>query len=1072
MTKINVDNILNGLKDFQLKTVDYVYDKLYSESYSDRFLIADEVGLGKTLVAKGIIGKIIESFQNNNNNDRLDIIYICSNVEIARQNINRINILDENVSHASRITLLPLKIFDLKNNDINFVSFTPGTSFNLRSNGGVKEERALIYDILSEVWNFDGQSKYINFFQCTAGETWERYLTKTFPKNKKIDDGLKESFIEIVNSIIENQLAKNEKTLRDNFEEVANEFANSNNVKHHINHRRYKIIGRLRELLAKSCISSLNPELIILDEFQRFKNLLDEEDEHNELARHIFNYEDVKVLLLSATPYKMYTMQHELEENHYKDFMETIKFLLNSEEKESRLKTFLNKYKSILYNISENNLEEKLSDLSKVKNKIETILKEIMVRNERVFASIDYEGMINEKRDLLGLSTDELEQYLALDKVTKKLDVRNNIEYWKSSPYLLSFMENNYKLKEKFNIALGNGLFKDLSAQLKKLSLSAEEIEHYKKIDPANSRLNNLIVKSIESGGWKLLWVPPSMSYYSPSGIYAESSLEGFSKDLIFSAWHVVPRVISSMVSYEAERRMVEEFDKDAIYSTERKDRSQLLNFTKSDDRLNGMPLFNMLYPSEFLAKEVNPLKIVEKLNDYNFNNLPNKHEVINYTSKYLHQFLDKIGEIVDYDNTNKEDQRWYWLAPLMLDQYFSDYSKEKIIEFLVNIDISTLINKADENTTTGFEEHINYLKSAIENPNSLKLGTMPDDLADVIAKTALGSPSISAKRALSKKFNVQSKINHVSLEIGFSFRNMFNISENITLIRGLDSRKEPYWLKVLEYSIEGNIQSLLDEYIHILFESLGLFNLEDVSAMDELKETFINAISLRTVSLNFDEIKCDVDNFNNDTNNSLRCRYALRFSKGKSYQDFEITRQSQVREAFNSPFKPFILATTSIGQEGLDFHQYCRSIIHWNLPANPVDLEQREGRIHRYKGFVIRNNLAKKYSQWLIKNNNIDKDPWEILFSKAKEDRDQDINDLIPFWIFETDNGYQIDRHIPFYPLSKEEYKLSKLKKALAVYRMAFGQARQEDLIDFINNNISSERHKELIDHRIDLSP
>jgi len=46
------------------------------------------------------------------------------------------------------------------------------------------------------------------------------------------------------------------------------------------------------------------------------------------------------------------------------------------------------------------------------------------------------------------------------------------------------------------------------------------------------------------------------------------------------------------------------------------------------------------------------------------------------------------------------------------------------------------------------------------------------------------------------------------------------------------------------------------------------------------------------------------------------------------------------VRQAFNSPLWPFVLVTTSIGQEGLDFHTYCRAVVHWNLPANPVDME------------------------------------------------------------------------------------------------------------------------------------
>ena len=38
------------------------------------------------------------------------------------------------------------------------------------------------------------------------------------------------------------------------------------------------------------------------------------------------------------------------------------------------------------------------------------------------------------------------------------------------------------------------------------------------------------------------------------------------------------------------------------------------------------------------------------------------------------------------------------------------------------------------------------------------------------------------------------------------------------------------------------------------------------------------------------------------------------------------------------------------------------RAVYHWNLPSNPVDIEQREGRVHRYKGLVIRSNLAAQY--------------------------------------------------------------------------------------------------------------
>src|SRR6266852_3860834 len=71
---------------------------------------------------------------------------------------------------------------------------------------------------------------------------------------------------------------------------------------------------------------------------------------------------------------------------------------------------------------------------------------------------------------------------------------------------------------------------------------------------------------------------------------------------------------------------------------------------------------------------------------------------------------------------------------------------------------------------------------------------------------------------------------------------------------------------------------------------------------------------------------------------------------------------RAALRDAFNSPFRPFILASTSIGQEGLDFHPYCHALVHWNLPTNPVDLEQREGRVHRYKGHAIRKTIGPKH--------------------------------------------------------------------------------------------------------------
>ena len=67
---------------------------------------------------------------------------------------------------------------------------------------------------------------------------------------------------------------------------------------------------------------------MILDEFQRFRHLLHGDDEIAELAQELFKYhghlgDRARVLMLSATPYKMMTLSDESKDDHYRDFLET-----------------------------------------------------------------------------------------------------------------------------------------------------------------------------------------------------------------------------------------------------------------------------------------------------------------------------------------------------------------------------------------------------------------------------------------------------------------------------------------------------------------------------------------------------------------------------------------------------------------------------------------------------------------------------------------------------------------------------------------------------------------------------
>ena len=71
--------------------------------------------------------------------------------------------------------------------------------------------------------------------------------------------------------------------------------------------------------------------------------------------------------------------------------------------------------------------------------------------------------------------------------------------------------------------------------------------------------------------------------------------------------------------------------------------------------------------------------------------------------------------------------------------------------------------------------------------------------------------------------------------------------------------------------------------------------------------------------------------------------------------------------------------------------------------------------------------------------------------FTLATGDRLPGDSELVPFWIYPLDHGAVVQRHVLALPLSRELDRLDALRNALAVYRLAFGQARQEDVIDHL---------------------
>lgn len=1065
----DVPMILDQLKDFQRLSANYVFRRFYRDpDATDRFLLADEVGLGKTLVARGVIAMAVDQLWDEVNR-RIDILYICSNGEIARQNINKLCLPGYSKSPlASRMTLLPLYLSGIAKKKVNFISFTPGTSFDLGSSGGIREERALLYWMLRDPLELYSKG-FMNLMQggVTSWERWREYL-EWFRREKaiEIDSELKAEYAASV---------KSDAALVASLGKALLQFRNPGRRSTEERRVQYQVIGQLRGILARTCVGKLQPDLIILDEFQRFKHLLKGEGEVGELAHHLFNYCDqsmqqggVKVLLLSATPYKMYTLAEESEtEDHYQDFLGTVSFLFHDEKRLADFKEDLSCYRTEICGLGNGGIEA-------VRKTVEAKLQKIMCRTERLAVSENRNGMLQEMATRAWpIDAYDLNAFRSCDQVGQAVEAEEPLEYWKSTPYMLNLMDD-YQVKRKVKAGLKQGDQKVVEAiRNAKGLISTKKIENYQEINLGNARMRALVNQTLDAGAWKLLWVPPSLPYYSPNGPLADPTLQKFTKTLLFSSWQVVPKAVALLASYETERRIVKATGEPHHYSTLRKEQGQLLKFSRDDGRLSGLASLCLFYPCATLATRF--AHLIPTVGKVGSDTLPAFTEIMAEAVDIARQLVKQLPGKSE-TGTKDGDERssvWYWVAPLLLDKEFFPEANTWLSSREESTDWREMTSRREKDSV--FSEYADAALAVLNGP--LDLGPKPADLAEVLAKTALGSPAVAAMRGLLRIWRagqIKPDIWASAAKIAMGYRSLFNRPESILLVRCLFPGSR-YWEQVLDYGIEGNLQAVVDEYLHVL---LGARFLRDPGSEESLKLAgeFHTAVSLQAARLEYDDFVTDRDTGALMVQKrNARCRFALRFGDAKAEDEGEEdTREDQIRTAFNSPFQPFILASTSVGQEGLDFHLYCHSIYHWNLPSNPVDLEQREGRIHRFKGHVIRKNLAEKYGAVIGRNA---QDPWEELFQHAINNRRADESDLVPYWVYE--GSHKIDRHVPLYPLSREETHYERLKKTLVLYRLAFGQPRQEDLVAFLEGQLyglsSEEREKRIQQFkecRIDLSP
>lgn len=1035
--------VLDQLKDFQRRTVDYVFHRMYgAQEPTTRFLVADEVGLGKTMVAKGLIARVVEHLQPTIR--RIDIIYVCSNADIAVQNVSRLNVTGQpTFAKATRLTLLPLELNDLDPDPtaprINFVSFTPGTTFELGNRGGTKPERRLIYQMLAH----ERDSRFIaglcELMCVTADQkNWPDYADEPIEYDEKIAREFRQTVF-------------NDRDFAEQLQGLSEYFYDRRRTRTgEIHGRALSLVAELRKRLARVCLDALEPDLVILDEFQRFRDLLDANNAAAELAQALFSAPDARVLLLSATPYKMYARDEE-DEDHFKDFKQTLCFLMN--DSEARVAAVLANLDVLRRGLLTSSDKGDIERFDAVKQRIESDLLRVMCRTERVGSTLYQDAMVREIGEEPPLETDDLKDLAFIDGVARTVGARDALDYWKSSPYLLNFMKG-YELKRRFVDGLSDG--NESCAQLRKITrayagrlLSREKIRQFEAIDAGNARLHALMDEMSAKGLWRLLWMPPSLPYWRPQGPYAMAG--EVTKTLVFSAWNVVPDALASMLSYEAERLMLGEL---SMKEYEGMDRFA--------GRLKDMTAFALLCPSPVLAELLDPLTLSHEMS---LSGDAGMAVALDLATRAIRPLLAEV--LVGAPETGPVDRRWYWVA--LARMTMAKYPSVKEWS-------ASLMGMAFSSSETSFSSHLERFVKACDPMTDSPLGRLPEDVCEVIAELALASPGVCALRSL-KRIAPELSWNDNCLlsaawQVAEGFRSLYNRPEVVVMLQQDEAEAESYWQSALRYGLEGNLASLLDEHAHVLNESLGVTDKSANKRVAEVGAEIRTALSIHAASLKPDDIKVGPSGVSVGSKPlSLRCRYAVRFGDQRE-EDKAVSRKEALRVAFNSPFRPFVLATTSVGQEGLDFHQWCHSVLHWNLPSNPVDLEQREGRVHRYKGYAVRKNVAKLWGTSALADLPT-ADVWTWMFDAAAQSRSSTSSDLVPYWVMDVEGGAKIERRFLITPFSIEASRCIRLKRSLALYRMVFGQPRQEDLLMHLLETFSAEEAPRVAERwRISLEP
>ncbi|UIK06213.1 helicase-related protein [Neorhizobium galegae] len=957
-----------------------------------RYLVADEVGLGKTVVARDVVEALSRKAGRP-----LVVYYIANGSAVAHQNKPRlVEFLEKAemkkaVRTPDRLSLVAVST--PPDASVAIYALSPDTSFprNSRSSlsGGKAVERAFVGQLLQRAYPSVLPKLPTNFLQLQATSGWYGALAVA---RKRIDDappGL---------------VARYRDALQREFAELkisgaAPSFAGRLVDLALLNQRAF--IGRLRRALCLACLIHQPPDIIILDEFQKYRDLLEREESVDPLMAQLLKGNGKRppaLLLLSATPYRLFASRWEESQGvqAHREFFELVDFLAGDEvkvEAQARFKAFGDNLR-LLVQAPSAERTPLIVEAAALRDQLQALLSPVIGRTERDGFTRGHGNLEPNLRRLPAASeVADVAVYRHLVRSSEPKRKADALAYWSSVPLPAQALGRRYAISR-------DRIFKPMRGLT---ALTRRRRDQLAPVKWPDAKLRALAATA-PAEKLALPWIAPSLPWWDLSGAWAEQNQE--TKLLLFSRFKATPPAVASLLSFGVEARWI---DRRGGYEKA---------YARRKIKLSGPPgpVMAAFHPSIWLIRNTDPATAPDL----------SGAGVRRWVRKTLKEALRALRIDVVRSSVKKRKRR------------------RSIGRVLSGIEQRAGLTERSANAWAVVVEHDRMAKTSVQAWREAEPVNWisPRELEDLVTY-AIAAPGVIVGRALWRHAADTLNIDTYPCVVRLSWQGLRPYLDNPILLSAIGGASAVDG--ILAATFAGNLESVLDEHLWIRSSSQ--------EGVEALAKDLQSSLRLVTGGFSFHAL-------GESERLRLRCHAAMPFGDAEAApplkagapapeieEDLGPVRPDEIRQSFNSPFWPYILATTSVGQEGLDFHTWCSRVVHWDLPSNPLDLEQREGRIQRYGGLSIRRRLGSVMRDDVFADCKAAASPWRRLASIA-EARLAEKGGLSPWWILPE---ARVTREVFDRPFGRDVHRYQVLREQRFLYRLALGQPNQEDLLEIL---------------------